>query len=63
MTVAFETALNKPQLVDCKDPLTTVAKLIIQLVENEERDPQKLCDEGSKAASELMRLGTAKLHS
>jgi hypothetical protein len=45
LTAAFETALTKLGLVDRKDPLTTtVAKLIIQLAKDGERDPNKLCD-------------------
>jgi hypothetical protein len=41
--------LSKLGLVDRTDPMTmTVAKLIIQLAKNGERDPQKLCDEESR---------------
>jgi hypothetical protein len=46
LTAAFDAALSKLGLVDSKDPITTtVAKLIIQLAKDGERDPNKLCDE------------------
>jgi hypothetical protein len=49
LTAAFEAALSKLGLVDRSDPImSTVAKLIIQLAKNGERDPQKLCDEAVK---------------
>jgi hypothetical protein len=45
LTAAFEAALTKIGLTDRKDPLTTtVAKAIIQVAKNGERDPQKLCE-------------------
>jgi hypothetical protein len=45
ITAAFEAALKKLRLLDRNDPMTmTVAKLIIQLAKNGERDPEKLCD-------------------
>ena len=45
LTAAFEAALSKLGLVDRRDPLTTaVAKLVIQLARDGERDPEKLCD-------------------
>jgi hypothetical protein len=45
LTTAFEAALSKLGLVDRKDPLTTtVAKAIIQLAKNGERDPERLCE-------------------
>ena len=45
LAAAFEAALSKLRLADRKDPMTmTVAKLIIQLAKNGERDPKKLCD-------------------
>jgi hypothetical protein len=45
LTAAFEAALIKTGLTDRKDPLTTtVAKAIIQVAKNGERDPQKLCE-------------------
>ena len=45
-TAAFDAALSKLGLVDRKDPMiTTVAKLIIQLAKDGERDPKKLCDQ------------------
>jgi hypothetical protein len=46
LTAAFDATLSKLRLVDRKDPLTmTVAKLIIQLAKDGERDPKKLCNE------------------
>jgi hypothetical protein len=46
LTAAFDATLSKLRLVDRKDPITmTVAKLIIQLAKDGERDPKKLCDE------------------
>jgi hypothetical protein len=49
LTAAFEAALSKLGLVDRKDPMTmTVAKLIIELAKNGERDSQKLCDQALK---------------
>jgi hypothetical protein len=45
LTAAFEAALSKLGLVDRTDPMTmTVAKLIIQLAKEGERDPEKLCE-------------------
>ena len=45
LTAAFEAALIRLGLGDRGDPLTTVvAKAIIQLAKNGERDPKKLCD-------------------
>jgi hypothetical protein len=45
LTAAFEGALTRLGLVDRRDPLTTaVAKAIIQLAKDGERDPKKLCD-------------------
>lgn len=45
VAAAFEAALSKLGLVDRHDPLTTaVAKLVIQLAKDGERDPEKLCD-------------------
>ena len=45
LTAAFEAALIRLGPVDRGDPLTTVvAKAIIQLAKNGERDPKKLCD-------------------
>ncbi len=44
LTSAFELALNKFELADRQDPLTVVlAKLIIELARDGERDPAKLC--------------------
>jgi hypothetical protein len=49
LTAAFEAALTKIGLTDRKDPLTTtVAKAIIQVAKNGERDPQKLCERALK---------------
>jgi hypothetical protein len=49
LTAAFDAALSKLSLVDRKDPMTTtVAKLIIQLAKDGERDPKKLCDQALK---------------
>ena len=49
LTAAFEAALSKIGLVDRKDPMTmTVAKLIIELAKNGERDPKKLCNDALK---------------
>jgi hypothetical protein len=45
LTAAFEAALSRLGLVDRRDPLTSaVAKAIIQLAKDGERDPTKLCD-------------------
>ena len=45
LTAAFEAAISKLGLVNRSDlATTTVAKLIIQLAEDGERDPEKLCD-------------------
>src|SRR5215831_5783566 len=45
LTAAFEAALSRLGLVDRRDPLTgAVAKAIIQLAKDGERDPTKLCD-------------------
>jgi hypothetical protein len=49
LAAGFEAALSKLGLVDRKDPMTmTVAKLIIELAKNGERDPNKLCDDALK---------------
>ena len=49
LTAAFDAAFNKLGLVNRKDPMTTtVAKLIIQLAKNGERDPKELCDQALK---------------
>jgi len=49
LTAAFDAALSNLGLVDRKDPMTTtVAKLIIQLAKDGERDPKKLCDQALK---------------
>jgi hypothetical protein len=45
LTAAFEAALTRLGLVDRGDPLTTVvAKAIIELAEDGERDSKELCD-------------------
>jgi hypothetical protein len=49
LAAAFEAVLSKLRLVNRKDPMTlTVAKLIIELAKNGERDPSKLCDQALK---------------
>jgi hypothetical protein len=49
LTAAFDAALSRLGLVDRKDPMTTtVAKLIIQLAKDGERDPENLCDQALK---------------
>ena len=45
LTAAFEAALGRLGLTDRKDPLTAaVAKAIIQLAKDGERDPERLRD-------------------
>jgi hypothetical protein len=45
LTAVFDATLNKLRLTDRKDPMSmTVAKLIIQLAKNGERDPERLRD-------------------
>jgi hypothetical protein len=45
LTTAFEAALTSIGLTDRKDPLTTaVAKAIIELAKDGERDPERLRD-------------------
>jgi hypothetical protein len=45
LTTAFELALSKLELPDRQDPLAVVlAKLIIDLAKDGERDPNKLCE-------------------
>ena len=52
IAAAFEAALSKLRLTDRKDPMTmTIAKLIIQLAKDGERDLQRLCD----GALEILR--------
>jgi hypothetical protein len=49
LEAAFDAALSKLGLVDRKDPMTmTVAKLIIELAKNGQRDPKKLCNDALK---------------
>jgi hypothetical protein len=49
LAAAFDAALSKLGLVDRKDPMTmTVAKLIIELAKNGERDPKKLWEDALK---------------
>lgn len=44
LAAAFEATLSKLGLVDRRDPMAmTVAKLIIQLAKDGERDPERLC--------------------
>jgi hypothetical protein len=45
LTAAFELALSKLQLSDRRDPLAVVlAKFIIELAKEGERDPEALCE-------------------
>jgi len=45
LAAAFEAALSKLGLVNRTDPMTAaVAKRIIQLAKEGERDPERLCD-------------------
>jgi hypothetical protein len=49
LTAAFEAALSRLGLADRGDPLTTVvAKAIIELAKDGERDPKNLCDSALK---------------
>jgi hypothetical protein len=51
LTTAFELALDKLELPDRQHPLGVIlAKYIIELAQEGERDPEKLCD----AALELL---------
>ncbi len=44
MSAAFETALRRLGLVDRNDPAAVaVAKMIIELAKEGERDPERLC--------------------
>ena len=62
LTAAFEAALSKLGLVDRTDPMTmTVAKLIIQLAKNGERDPQKLCDDALKNLQMSLSIGVGEM--
>ena len=50
LTAAFEAALSQLGLVNRNDPMTTaVAKLVIQLAKEGERDPERLCEGAVKA--------------
>ena len=45
LTAAFELALSKLELADRQDPLAVIlAKFIIELAKEGERDPDKLCE-------------------
>jgi len=45
LTAAFELALSKVELADRQDPLAVIlAKFIIELTKEGERDPDKLCE-------------------
>ena len=45
LTAAFEESLRRLNLVNRDDPAAlTVAKLIIELAKDGERDPQRLCE-------------------
>jgi hypothetical protein len=49
LTAAFELASRKLELPDRQDPLAVVlAKFIIELAKQGERDPKKLCDAALK---------------
>ncbi len=51
MVTAFEDALRELGLVDREDPATTiVAKRIIELAKQGERDPARLCEGAVKRA-------------
>jgi hypothetical protein len=43
LAAAFELALSKLELADRQDPLVVLAKFIIELAKEGERDPGKLC--------------------
>lgn len=52
LTTAFEAALAKLGLVDRSDPTTvTLAKLIVELAKEGEREPERLCDSALKRLS------------
>jgi hypothetical protein len=52
MSAAYETALSKLKLVDRNDPAAmAVAKRIIELAKEGERDPARLCDQAVKRLS------------
>lgn len=54
LTAAFEAVLSKLRLVDRKDPATMkVARLIIRLAQDGERDPKELCDQALKILRNL----------
>ena len=58
LTAAFESALSKLGLVNRNDPMTTaVAKLVIQLAKEGERDPGRLCDGAVTALGKQARSG------
>jgi hypothetical protein len=49
LTTAFELALGKLEVSDRQDPVAVVlAKFIIELAKEGERDPEKLCDRALK---------------
>jgi|SRR6266576_4672208 len=57
LTAAFEAALSKLALVERRDPMaTSVAKLIIELAKNGERDADRLCDGALKIIGRVGRL-------
>jgi hypothetical protein len=52
LTTAFEAAVGKLGLVDRSDPTTvTLAKLIVELAKEGEREPERLCDSALKRLS------------
>jgi len=49
LTAAFELASSKLELLDRQDPLAVVlAKFIIELAKQGERDPERLCETALK---------------
>jgi hypothetical protein len=60
---AFEDTLRALRLQDREDPLTkAVAKIIIQLAKDGERDPTRLRDLALKAVSGIVFDGCLRLH-
>jgi hypothetical protein len=58
LTAAFELALSKLEITDRQDPLAVIlAKFIIELAKEGERDPGKLCE----GALKILRKSQQKL--
>ena len=58
LTAAFEAALSKLGLVNRNDPMTmAVARVIMQLAKNGERDPARLCDDAVKTLGKQTSAG------